>query len=50
LDADSDEIRSTTLGYLASFYYLSHETVKNLSIQLEKSRGIGEMIDILSKA
>ncbi len=32
LDADSDEIRSTTLGYLASFYYLSHETVKNLSI------------------
>ena len=28
LDVDSDTIRPTTLGYLASFYYLSHETIK----------------------
>jgi len=50
LEADSDTIRPTTLGYLASFYYLSHETVKNLAESLNETRGIGELIDILSKA
>ncbi len=28
LEVDSDTVRPTTLGYLASFYYLSHETIK----------------------
>jgi len=50
LSVDSDDISPTPLGYLASFYYLSHETVKNLSDELEKERNVGEMIDILSKA
>ena len=50
LDTDSDTIRPTTLGYLASFYYLSHETIKQLSDYLKTPRGVGELIDILSKA
>lgn len=50
LDTDNDSIASTTLGYLASFYYLSHESIKLLSDALDEPRGIGELIDILSKA
>lgn len=50
LDVDSDTIRPTTLGYLASFYYLSHETIKQLGDCLKTTKGIGELIDILSKA
>jgi len=29
-DRETDDIQSTTLGYLASFYYLSHETIQTL--------------------
>lgn len=47
---DSDMIRSTTLGYLASYYYLSHETVKMLDTHLQPGKGIDYLIDILSKA
>lgn len=36
LEADSDNITSTTLGYLCSFYYLTHESIKCLSDALEK--------------
>lgn len=50
LDADSDTITSTTLGYLCSFYYLSHESIKLLADAIDQPRGIGELIDILSKA
>ena len=50
LEVDSDQVRPTTLGYLASFYYLSHETIKHLSDSLKTPQGIGELIDILSKA
>ena len=50
LEVYSDQVRPTTLGYLASFYYLSHETIKHLSDSLKTPQGIGELIDILSKA
>ena len=50
LEVDSDSVRPTTLGYLASFYYLSHETIKHLADNLKTPQGIGELIDILSKA
>lgn len=30
-DKDTEAIRATTLGYLASFYYLSHETVRDMA-------------------
>lgn len=47
---DSDMIRSTTLGYLASYYYLSHETVKMLDTYLQPGKDVGYLLDILSKA
>ena len=50
VDNDTEEIRPTTLGYLASFYYLSHETVRDISDALSKSQDIGQLIDTLSKA
>jgi activating signal cointegrator complex subunit 3 len=50
VDNDTEEIRPTTLGYLASFYYLSHETVRDISDSLSKSQDIGQLIDTLSKA
>ena len=50
LDVDSDTIRPTTMGYLTSFYYLSHESIKQLGDSLKTPKGIGELIDILSKA
>ena len=52
LDVDSDQIRPTTLGYLASYYYLFHETVSMLSESLsgEQVTPIDKLIDVLSKA
>lgn len=41
---------STTLGYLASYYYLSHETIRHLDDNLAKGKNIGQLIDVLSKA
>lgn len=35
---------------MASFYYLSHESIKQLSDALQTPKGIGELIDVLSKA
>lgn len=43
-------VSSTTLGYLASFYYLSHETIKHLDDQLQDPKSVGQLIDVLSKA
>lgn len=40
----------TTLGYLASFYYLSHETIKFLGEKLKSKTRIDELIGILSNA
>lgn len=45
-----DSVTSTTLGYLASFYYLSHETIKHLGEKLESRTKIDELISILSNA
>ncbi len=50
LEVDSDVVRSTTLGYLASFYYLDYTTIAMLAEKLEKNTGIEKLIDILSKA
>lgn len=49
-DRETDDISSTTLGYLCSFYYLSHETIKHLHDALAEPKGIGQLIDVLSKA
>lgn len=50
LDFTEDNIASTHLGYLASFYYLSHITVSQLDRRLQAETSIDEIIDILSKA
>lgn len=50
LNQDDDQVRSTHLGYLASFYYLSHETVHHLNQSLVADTGIDKLIDVLSKA
>ena len=50
LDFTEDNIKSTHLGYLASFYYLSHITVMHLDRRLQEDTSIDEIIDILSKA
>lgn len=47
---DSDVIRPTTLGYLASYYYLSHETIKMMDDKLTEGRNVEQLIDILSNA
>ena len=50
LDFTDDNIKSTHLGYLASFYYLSHMTVAQLDRRLQVDTSIDEIIDILAKA
>lgn len=50
LDFSDDSIRSTQLGYIASFYYLSHQTVQTMQNKLQENTGIDELIDVLSKA
>lgn len=40
----------TTLGYLASFYYLSHETIKHLGESIGPMSRIDDLIGILSKS
>lgn len=50
VEDDDDVIRPTHLGYLASYYYLSHETVASLNNSIKEATGIAELIDILSKA
>lgn len=50
LDFTDDNIKSTQLGYLCSFYYLSHLTVMHLDKRLNADTTIDEVIDILSKA
>lgn len=47
---DEESIRPTQLGYLASFYYLSYQTVSGLANSIKENTGIAELIDILSKA
>ena len=49
LEADSDSIASTQLGYLCSFYYLSHTTIQHLDRSLKENNDIESLIDILSK-
>jgi len=50
LEADSDAVRPTQLGYLASFYYLSHETIAHLNRSIHADSDIEVLIDVLSKA
>lgn len=38
------------MGYIASFYYLSYNTVSGLASVIKDNSGIAELIDILSKA
>ena len=40
----------TTLGYLASFYYLSHETIQHLGESIGPISRIDELIGILSNS
>lgn len=40
----------TTLGYLASFYYLSHETIQYLGEKITSKTKIDELIGIMSNA
>jgi activating signal cointegrator complex subunit 3 len=47
---DDQSLSPTTLGYLASFYYLSHETIKYLGERLGEKTPIDELIMILSNA
>jgi activating signal cointegrator complex subunit 3 len=49
LEAESDSIASTQLGYLCSFYYLSHLTVQHMNKSLTENNNIESLIDILSK-
>ena len=50
LDLNDDTVRSTQLGYIASFYYLSHQTVAHMQRSLKQETTIDELIDILAKA
>jgi len=47
---EDESLLPTTLGYLASFYYLSHETIKYLGEKLTSKTRIDELIGILSNA
>ena len=47
---DEQSLLTTTLGYLASFYYLSHETITQLGEKVNEKSCIPELIEILSKA
>lgn len=47
---DEESLRPTQLGYLASFYYLSYQTVSGLAQAIKENTGIADLIDILSKA
>jgi activating signal cointegrator complex subunit 3 len=47
---DDQSLSPTTLGYLASFYYLSHETIRYLGDKLGASTPIDELVMILSNA
>ena len=50
IDYTDESIRSTQLGYICSFYYLSHLTVSLIDKQLKEHTKIHELIDILAKA
>ena len=50
LDFTDDGIKATHLGYLASYYYLSHLTVMHLDRRLGPETSIDEIIAILSQA
>ena len=50
LGTEDETIRSTQIGYLASFYYLSHITVAHFNKKITEDNSIDELIDILSKA
>lgn len=49
-DKESQSLSPTTLGYLASFYYLSHETIQQLGDDIEPRAQIDDLIRVLSNA
>ena len=49
-DKESQSLNATTLGYLASFYYLSHETIQQLGDKITSTNSIDELLSTLSNA
>ena len=49
-DVDTSAVRSTPYGKIASFYYISHETVNEFKKKLKEKLGFEEIIAILSNA
>jgi activating signal cointegrator complex subunit 3 len=45
---EDQSLMPTTLGYLASFYYLSHETIQHLGESIGPRTRLDELIGILS--
>ncbi|XP_029640230.1 activating signal cointegrator 1 complex subunit 3 isoform X1 [Octopus sinensis] len=50
IDEDNSRIQPTTLGRIASYYYLSHKTLKMFHEELSEVCGIPELIKILSNS
>lgn len=48
--SEDHKVEATTLGRIASYYYLNHKTVKMFQEELNEKSGIKELLNILSKA
>lgn len=49
-NSEDETVNATTLGRLASFYYLSHETIQYLNGSLGPDVPISQLIAVLSNA
>lgn len=49
-NSEDHTINSTTLGRLASFYYLSHETIQFMNEKLGKNDTVANLINTLANA
>jgi activating signal cointegrator complex subunit 3 len=49
-NSEDETVNSTTLGRLASFYYLSHETIEYMNNALVADVSIASLIQILANA
>ena len=45
---DDHSLLPTTLGHLASFYYLSHETIRHLGDKIKPDNDVADLIRVLS--
>lgn len=50
IEADDFELKPTTLGHLASFYYIQHKTVKFFASKIKEGLSIYQLLEILSHA